>query len=115
MINAHCRARLSKRVAVIMGRNRDMWRYFVDGQQIRHVIKYKNGSKKTWEGIYDSKLECIYVGDTSFDSLSRMAKEHYKLERPDRNPNANGWEECDCEINGKWVSCKGIEQICIVV
>ncbi len=100
-----------------MGKPRDMWRYFVDGQRVRHVIKHKNGSKKTWEGIYDSKLECIYVGDTSFNSLSGMAREHYKLERPERKPNANGWGRygCDYEINGKWVSCKDIEQICIVV
>jgi hypothetical protein len=44
--------------------------------------------------------------DTKFyKSLSGFAETHYSIDRTDRvNKNANGWKECECEVNGKWIS-----------
>ena len=80
--------------------SRNMSKCFSDGQHLRHTI----GINKTWIGIYDaSKNEIIY--DTkSYKSLSRFAGTHYSIERPDRGNSANGWAECECEVNGKWIS-----------
>jgi hypothetical protein len=30
------------------------------------------------------------------------------MERPDRVKSANGWKECECEVDGKWISTKNL-------
>lgn len=84
-----------------VGRGRDMKKYFRDGQSIRHVI----GINKTWEGVYSFAKNGISFGGKIYNSPSNFAKNHYRSERPNRtHSNANGWLECECKINGKWVS-----------
>jgi len=78
---------------------RDMRKCFKHGQRIRHTI----GSTNTWTGIYDSsKNGILYYG--KFLTLHAFAMSHYKSERPDRTSNVNAWKECECEVNGEWVS-----------
>jgi len=78
---------------------RDMTKCFTDGQRIRHTI----GINKTWIGIYDSsKNGIVYDGKTL--SLNKFAESHYKSERPDRCSSVNAWKECECEVDGKWIS-----------
>jgi len=73
---------------------RDMAKCFTNGQRIRH---------KTWIGTYDSsKKGIVYDGKTL--SLNKFAESHYKSERPDRVWSVNAWKECECEVNGKWIS-----------
>ena len=79
---------------------RDMSKCFTNGQRIRHTI----GINKTWIGIYDSSKNGI-IHDTKFyKSLSGFAEMHYSIDRTDRVKSANGWKECECEINEQWIS-----------
>ena len=79
---------------------RDMSICFTNGQRIRHTI----GINKTWIGIYDSSKNGIIYDTNFYKSLSGFAEMHYSIDRTDRVKSANGWKECECEINGKWIS-----------
>ena len=80
---------------------RDMTKCFTDGQRIRHTI----GINKTWIGIYNLSNNSIVFGGKYYHSLSEMARAHNKVELPHRMTNtANGWKECECEVDGKWIS-----------
>jgi hypothetical protein len=80
--------------------SRDMTKCFTDGQRIRHTI----GINKTWIGIYNSSKNGIICDTKFYKSLSGFAETHYSIDRPDRVKSANGWKECECEVNGKWIS-----------
>ena len=73
---------------------------FKNKQRIRHTIRKKN----TWIGIYDSLKNGIICDGKFYKSLSGFAETHYSIDRPDRVKAANGWKECECEINGEWIS-----------
>jgi len=79
---------------------RDMTKCFTDGQTIRHTI----GNNKTWNGIYNSSKNGIDCGTKFYKSLSGFAETHYSIDRTDRVKSANGWKECECEVNGEWIS-----------
>ena len=79
---------------------RDMSKCFTNGQRIRHTV----GINKTWIGIYDSTKNGIVYDNKIYKSLSGFAAMHYSIDRKDRVSSANGWKECECEINGKWIS-----------
>ena len=78
---------------------RDMAKCFTNGQRIRHTI----GINKKWIGTYDSsKNGIVYHGKTL--TLNKFAVSHFESERPDRVSNVNAWKECECEVDGKWIS-----------
>ena len=80
---------------------RVMAQCFTNGQRIRHTI----GINKTWVGTYDVSKDGIICHGQLYKTLSEMAKAHNKVELPHRATNtANGWKECECEIDGKWIS-----------
>jgi hypothetical protein len=82
---------------------RDMSKCFTNGQKIRHTI----GINKTWIGIYDSSKNGIMYNEKIYQGrspLNQFAKSHYETERNDRVSNVNAWSECECEVNGKWIS-----------
>ena len=82
---------------------RDMSKCFTNGQRIRHTI----GINKTWIGIYDSSKNGIMYNEKIYQGrspLNQFAKSHYETERNDRVSNVNAWSECECEVNGKWIS-----------
>ena len=81
-------------------KSRNMANCFTNGQRIRHTI----GINKTWIGIYDASKNEIICDTKSYKSLSGFASTHYSIERPDRGNSANGWAECDYEVDGKWIS-----------
>jgi len=76
-----------------------MSKCFTNGQRIRHTI----GINKTLIGIYDSTKICIMYDTKFYKSLSGFAAMHYSIDKSDRK-SANGWRECECEVNGKWIS-----------
>ena len=80
--------------------SRDMSKCFTNGQRIRHTI----GINKTWIGTYDSSVNGIIYDNTFYKSLSGFAEMHYSIDRTDRVKSANGWKECECEVNEKWIS-----------
>jgi len=80
---------------------RDMTKCFTNGQHICHRI----GINKIWNGEYDSTKNAIVCDGKPYYSLSEFAKAHNKAELPQRLTNtANGWRECECEVDGKWIS-----------
>ena len=75
----------------------------VDGQRIRHNA----GQNKIWIGQYNASNNSIIHNDIEYTGLSplnQFAQDHFIKERPDRKNNVNAWKDCECEIDGKWVS-----------
>ena len=79
--------------------SRDMSKCFTDGQQIRHVIDVN----QIWIGIYCSTQNMIIYDMKNYKTLSAFAESHNSIYKPYRK-SANGWRECECEVNGKWIS-----------
>jgi len=77
---------------------RDMTKCFTNGQRIRHKI----GINKIWIGEYDASRNVI-VYDGKCYTPSGFATAHYAIDNPIRTT-ANGWGECEYEVNGNWVS-----------
>ena len=81
--------------------DREMRKYFCDRQPIRH----KGSCNNTWYGVYNSETNKIIREGLSYNTPSGFAKCHYKKDKPNRrNSNANGWTECECQVNGKWIT-----------
>ena len=81
---------------------RDTSKCFTNGQRIRHTI----GINKTWIGIYDSSKNAIIHNSKLYQGrspLNQFAISHYESERSNR-VSVNAWSECECEVNGKWIS-----------
>jgi len=78
---------------------RDMSKCFTHGQRIRHKI----GINKIWIGIYDSSKNGIIYDTKFYKSLSGFAKTHNSIINSNRT-SANGWAECECEVNSEWIS-----------
>ena len=78
---------------------RDMAKCFTHGQRIRHKI----GKHNTWTGMYDSSTNRI-VYYRQLLTLNQFSESHYKSERPDRYSSNNAWKECECEVDGVWIS-----------
>jgi hypothetical protein len=88
---------------------RNMEECFVDGQLIRHMIDLKlvNGSyaNSVWTGRYSASKNAILRNGQVYTSPSGFACAHYLADRPDREtPNANGWRECEYQVDGEWRS-----------
>ena len=81
---------------------RDMAKCFITGQRIRHSCRKTD--TEPWIGIYDSSKNGIIYDGTLYTSISTFASNHYVVERPDRTSQVNGWDECECELDGNWIS-----------
>ena len=93
----------TKSATLVFNCCRDTSKCFTNGQRIRHTI----GINKTWIGVYDSSRNGIIHNDKIYQGrspLNQFAKSHYEIERNDRVSNVNAWGECECEVNGKWIS-----------
>jgi hypothetical protein len=88
---------------------REMSKCFTNGQRIRHT----GSCNKTWIGIYNSSANSNKGGvdydDKLYNSPSGFAETHYSIDRPDRVSSANGWKECEYEVDGKWISTYHID------
>jgi len=80
---------------------RDMSKCFTNGQRIRHKI----GINRIWIGTYDYSRNVIVCDGKIYNSPSGLAAAHNKIELPHRITNtANGWQQCECEVDGAWIS-----------
>ncbi len=79
---------------------RDMTKCFKNGQRIRHII----GINKIWIGTYDCLRNGIVYNGELYKSLSGFTRSHYSIDRTDRCKESNGWKECECEVDGRWIS-----------
>ncbi len=92
---------IKKSISLVV-RCRDTSKCFTNGQRIRHTI----GINKTWIGIYDSSKNGILHNSKLYQGISplnQFALSHYESERSGRI-SVNAWRECECEVNGKWIS-----------
>ena len=80
-------------------------KYFKDGQNIRHTI-----DGNSWIGEYDYDKNCIQYNGKHYKNPTNFAQDHYKQEKPGKT-NVNGWKECDCEIDGKWVNIYTLSEL----
>ena len=78
---------------------RNMVLCFNDGQRIRH----KKSVSTEWIGIFNKSTGTITYKGNNYTSLGQFALAHHKTENPSRTT-VYGWGECECEINGSWVS-----------
>jgi len=82
---------------------RNMAECFADGQLIRHMInlKLEDGSydNSVWTGKYSASKNAIVCFGKEYTSPSGFASAHYLADRPDRTHRANGWKECEYQVN----------------
>lgn len=78
---------------------RDMMLCFTDGQRIRS----KRAKTEDWIGIFQKASGTISCKGITYNSLGQFALAYCKTVTPDRTT-VYGWAECECEIDGKWVS-----------
>jgi hypothetical protein len=72
------------------------------GTRVRHVV-----NQDTWIGVYTSATNRVTMGETTFTSLSDFAVQHHRVTNPTRQA-ANGWSECEAEVNGEWVGANAL-------
>lgn len=92
----------TKQLQIVKG-CRDASKCFTNNQRIRHTI----GINKIWIGVYDSLSNGILYNEKLYQGrspLNKFVTSHYESERSDRVTNANAWSECECEVDGKWIS-----------
>ena len=87
-------------------RIRDMKKVFFHHQKIRHII----GINNIWEAYYDKNINKIIYQEQAY-SLNKFTQSHYMKDRPDRCKENNAWAECECLIDGKWISTYDLENI----
>jgi len=93
--------------AKVGGRRRspaDMAKCFTDGQRILHKIPDKPSS---WIGVYNSSTNRISYDGEFYTALSDFALRHHREYEPEYK-SVNGWEYCKYEVDGKWISTKGL-------
>jgi hypothetical protein len=78
-------------------------KWFKNEQRIRHTTSCNN----TWIGTYDSKKNVIIHDGKFYTSLSNFALLHNRVYNPSRF-STDGWTHCECEVDGKWISCSQI-------
>ena len=79
---------------------RDMTKCFTNGQRIRHTI----GINKTWIGTYDLERNEIMCDGKYYTSPSNFALIHIRSISNSNRKSVNGWSNCECEVDGKWIS-----------
>ncbi len=77
----------------VNGYSRTMWECLKDGYSIRH-----RGSLSTiWQGKYNATKNAIisFSDGKEYNSPSGFSKAHYKSVNWPRQPQSNGWDECE--------------------
>lgn len=82
----------------ITGRGRDMSKYFLDGQVIRHVYM-----KDTWLATYKSSDKCLHHESGKHKTPTGFAKAHIKACTGDATSSINGWKLCETMIGNEWI------------
>jgi hypothetical protein len=82
---------------------------FVNGQRIRHKCR---GAKGWWDGVFHNStcwtgIEGEGMSFSADDCLSQFARAHYYsqgLNPSSPPPVYSYWDECECLIDGQWIS-----------
>ena len=76
---------------------------FNNNQRIRHRIRKNKPDESNWVGVYNAVEDGILF-EGQILTLNQFASKHYSSELPNRTPKVNAWFECECDINGAWIS-----------
>lgn len=76
---------------------------FNNNQRIRHRIRKNKPDESNWVGVYNANEDGILF-EGQILSLNQFASRHYSSELPNRTPKVNAWFECECDVNGAWIS-----------
>ena len=79
---------------------RDPYKCFINNHKLRHRI----GIKDLWNFTYDRINKTFQYKNESYSSMYKITKLHYQTSKPNRCSENNAWKECECLINGNWVS-----------
>ena len=75
---------------------------FNNNQRIRHRIRRNKPDESNWVGVYNAVEDGILSEGRAL-TLNQFALRHYASELPKRS-RVNAWLECECEVNGAWIS-----------
>jgi hypothetical protein len=88
-------------------KDRDMRKYFTDGQRISHTI----GVDKTWIGTYDYANNRIICDTIFYKSPSGFVNTHHKENGTYTSRGVNGWVYAKYELDGQWNSMSKIQPL----
>ena len=75
---------------------------FTDGQELRHKTA---GREDAWHFIFrKGKSHPFIYNGSEFKTMNQLTELHYKTSRPERGYTNNTWMECECKVDGKWIS-----------
>lgn len=86
--------------------SRNLSKYFTEAQRIRSKIRNDN----VWIGTYNSSQNVIICNKEIYKSLSGFAMAHHNSSGR-KKASLNGWDYCECEVNGKWISTSKIHHL----
>jgi hypothetical protein len=75
---------------------------FNNNQRIRHRIRKNKLDESNWVGVYNAREDGILF-EGQILTLNQFALRHYASELPKRS-RVNAWFECECDVNGAWIS-----------
>jgi hypothetical protein len=76
---------------------------FNNNQRIRHRIRKNKPDESSWVGVYNAAEDGILF-EGQILTLNQFASRHYASELPNRTSRVNAWLECECDVNGAWIS-----------
>lgn len=82
---------------------KDIFHLFHHNQIFRHDNKGKDEFNDVRFCVYDSVSKNFFYGENSY-TLNHFVRVHYSQTRPDRNPTANAWNECQCLVDEEWIT-----------
>ena len=59
---------------------------------------------------YGVDKNVISYNGKQYKTPTNFAQDHYKQEKPGKT-NINGWKECECEIEGRWISISSLSEL----
>ena len=83
---------------------------FSHNQRIRHRIRKNKHDESIWVSVYNATEDGILFQGRVL-TLNQFASRHYATEVPNRTSRVNAWLECECEVNGSWISTYDLDTI----
>lgn len=78
--------------------NFDMSKYLKNGEKIRHILR-----DSTWYAAYDLENNKLIINDEKYNSPQDFLRAHFKYLKKPIHKTADGWKECECYRDGKWI------------
>ena len=73
-------------------------------------IRKNKPDESIWVSVYNATEDGILFQGRVL-TLNQFASRHYATEVPNRTSRVNAWLECECEVNGSWISTYDLDTI----